>query len=184
MDNIDNIYLCGFMGCNKIAIGKRIARLLKRRFLSLDDYIEKKLRSPICLYCTKWGEESFHRIERLAFEEVACMKNAVVVVGGTAFSYEQNIINAKNSGVIFYLYVPFQDCYKRIVNDSRVPITSGRTNDQLLDIYHKRHTIFKISANYTIPVIHSTDFIARQICKLEDEIHVKTTAGIPITQKN
>lgn len=184
MDNIDNIYLCGFMGCNKIEVGKRTAKLLKRRFLNLDAYIEKKLRMPICLYCAKWGEESFHRIERLASEEVACMKNAVVVVGGTAFSYEQNIINAKNSGTIVYLFVPFQDCYKRIAGDSRTPIATSRTNDQLLDIYHKRHTIFKISANYTIPVVHSTDFTARQICKLEDEIYDKATAGISLPPKD
>lgn len=40
-------FLCGFMGCGKSTIGKFAAALLDKKFIDLDDYIEKKLNMKI-----------------------------------------------------------------------------------------------------------------------------------------
>ena len=37
-----NIVLCGFMGCGKSSVGRRVAKLLERQFCDLDSYIEQQ----------------------------------------------------------------------------------------------------------------------------------------------
>lgn len=39
---MNNIVLCGFMGCGKSTVGKNIARKSGRKFLDMDSYIEEK----------------------------------------------------------------------------------------------------------------------------------------------
>ena len=39
---MDNIVLCGFMGCGKTTVGRNLARKSGRRFVDMDSYIEEK----------------------------------------------------------------------------------------------------------------------------------------------
>lgn len=163
---MNNIYLCGFMGCGKSTIGVRLAQLLGRRFLDLDNFIEKKTKMSIAEIFDEYGEIGFRQIENSVLEEVCLMKNAVVAVGGGTFAYEQNIVISKNSGKIIYLFAQFETCYKRIKSDKRRPLAAKSTKQELLDIYNRRHTLYKIAASYTFDVVHSPELCARHIVKL------------------
>ncbi len=164
---MDNIYLCGFMGCGKTTIGKRLAQLLGRRFLDLDAFIEKKTKRKIHEIFAESGEDQFRQLEHEFLSEVSKMKHAVVSVGGGTFSYEENIILAKQSGKIIYLYLPFETCYKRIRGDRHRPLVAKNTKPQLLELYNKRHTIYKIVSTYQLDAIHSPERCARSLAKLE-----------------
>lgn len=37
-----NIVLIGFMGSGKTSVGKKLSKVLKREFIDMDDFIEKK----------------------------------------------------------------------------------------------------------------------------------------------
>ena len=37
-----NIVLCGFMGCGKSTVGRRLAQILKMDFIDMDQWIEKR----------------------------------------------------------------------------------------------------------------------------------------------
>ena len=53
-----NIILCGFMGCGKSGIGRRLARLAGRSFVDMDEYIEKKAGKTIKEIFAEEGERS------------------------------------------------------------------------------------------------------------------------------
>lgn len=38
---MDNIVLCGFMGCGKTTVGRNLARKSGRKFVDMDSYIEE-----------------------------------------------------------------------------------------------------------------------------------------------
>lgn len=155
------------MGCGKTTIGRRIAQLLGRRFLDLDAYIEKKTKKKIPEIFAEYGEDGFRKLEHEFLYDVSKMKHAVVSVGGGTFSYEENILLAKQSGKIIYLYLPFEACYKRIKGDRHRPLVTKNTKTQLLELYNKRHTIYKIVATYRFDVVHSPERCARSLAKLE-----------------
>ena len=56
---MNNIVLCGFMGCGKSTVGKNIARKSGRKFLDMDSYIEEKAGMTVSEIFEKYGEESF-----------------------------------------------------------------------------------------------------------------------------
>ena len=39
---MNNIVLCGFMGCGKTTVGRNLARKSGRKFVDMDSYIEEK----------------------------------------------------------------------------------------------------------------------------------------------
>ena len=66
-----NIILVGFMGAGKTAVGKALAKLLKRKFIDLDEKIEKAEGMPIAEIFAKKGEPYFRKIEKDAVKEIS-----------------------------------------------------------------------------------------------------------------
>lgn len=161
---MNNIYLCGFAGCGKAALGKLVAKQTGGRFIDLDRFIEKRVGCRPEDFLKQSGGEAFRCLEAAAFEEVCLMHDAVVAVGGSTFDYEHNIVAAKNSGKVIYLFVPFAACYRRI-KSSRVNLY-GLDEQTLFEIYNKRHTIYKISSNNIYEPLYPPEYCAKQLAKL------------------
>lgn len=56
---MNNIVLCGFMGCGKSTVGKNIARKSGRKFLDMDSYIEEKAGMTVSKYLKNTAKKSF-----------------------------------------------------------------------------------------------------------------------------
>lgn len=56
---MNNIVLCGFMGCGKSTVGKNIARKSGRKFLDMDSYIEEKAGMTVSKYLKSTAKKSF-----------------------------------------------------------------------------------------------------------------------------
>ena len=59
---MDNIVLCGFMGCGKSTIGKIIAKKTGKKFIDMDSYIEEKAEMKISEIFEKYGEDKVSQI--------------------------------------------------------------------------------------------------------------------------
>ncbi|MCD6093990.1 MAG: AAA family ATPase, partial [Candidatus Omnitrophica bacterium] len=58
-----NIILVGFMGTGKTVVGKELAKILKTRFIDVDDLIEQKEGRKISRIFKEDGEEYFRNCE-------------------------------------------------------------------------------------------------------------------------
>ena len=67
---MDNIVLCGFMGCGKSTVGRNVARKSGRKFIDMDLYIEKKTNMKISEIFEKYGESGFRDMEHYACLDV------------------------------------------------------------------------------------------------------------------
>ena len=76
------IYLTGFMGAGKSAVGKELARLLRRPFVDLDLSIERAAGSSVASLFARRGEEEFRKLERKALLRAAKRSGVVVALGG------------------------------------------------------------------------------------------------------
>ena len=79
------IVLVGFMGAGKSAVGRRLARRLKYRFVDLDLRIEKRAGKTIAELFREQGEAAFRALEREEAGAVSELENVVVAAGGGAF---------------------------------------------------------------------------------------------------
>ena len=74
---MNNVILCGFMGCGKSTVGKNIARKTGRHFIDMDRYIEQKAGMTVAEIFASKGEEGFRALEHEACRELADRRGTI-----------------------------------------------------------------------------------------------------------
>lgn len=172
-----NIYLCGFMGCGKTHIGKRLAKQLKMNFVDLDNYITSKENRTIPQIFAENGEAYFRQTEAACIKELG--SGYVVATGGGALLNPETARFANENGAVVFLNAPFSLCYQRIQNDKNRPLVVSSTKEQLYELFVARRDVYKAHARYTVRTdgrVKAT--IARIIRKLNSVCEVNENVDL------
>lgn len=100
---MQDIYLVGFMGTGKTAVGRRLAQELDLQLVDIDDLIVKKERRSINDIFAQSGEPYFRKAEKEALKEVAGKRRQVVACGGGIVIDPENITIMKQAGRLICL---------------------------------------------------------------------------------
>jgi len=136
------IYLVGFMGCGKSALGRRLSYLLKMPYYDMDHEIVRQQGMTIPQIFEKYGETRFREIETeflKNFRDEACI---ISTGGGVAVNAENRKI-MRRSGLVFFLDATFEDIYKRIQHDQNRPIVQSSTKEEIEKLYHYRRKFYR-----------------------------------------
>jgi len=98
-----SIALIGFMGAGKTAVGKVLAKRLRKEFVELDLLIEQRAGKSIPEIFQQEGEVAFRELEIAVTKEVSRHKNLVIACGGGIVLNRINIDRLKNESIIVYL---------------------------------------------------------------------------------
>ena len=95
-----NIILLGYMGVGKSLIGQHLSKILNRKFIDLDEYIETKKNRSIHDIFRDSGDIYFRKIESQLLND--CLlnnSNIILSVGGGTPCYNNNmtLINSHNN---------------------------------------------------------------------------------------
>ena len=162
------IFLCGFMGCGKTTVGKKLAKLLGCDFTDMDHYIEQTEGMTISEIFKLHGEEYFRDLETAAIKSFEG-KSGVIATGGGALLRRENGEEAKRIGTPIFINVRFTTCYMRIKDDPNRPIAHNSTREELYRLYRKRKPKYIKNSNYIIDGNKSSAAIARQIKEMTDQ---------------
>jgi len=99
----NNIYIVGFMGTGKTAVGKEIARQLDRKFVDLDSLIEKRQNRKISQIFAEDGEPYFRKVEKKVLKQTSAKRDLVVSCGGGIVLDKENIRIMKDTGAMVCL---------------------------------------------------------------------------------
>lgn len=145
------LFLCGFMGCGKSTIGKKLASRLDRPFVDMDNFIESKEQMSIPEIFEKYGEGHFRELERHYLEVLGQEQGGLVVAtGGGALLNPENSRIAKTAGVVIFLDAPFGLCYKRIAGDPNRPLAASSDKERLHNLYNTREPIYRSHSDFTV----------------------------------
>lgn len=148
---MDNIVLCGFMGCGKTTVGRNLARKSGRKFIDMDSYIEEKAGMKVSEIFEKYGESHFRDLEHEACLELADTKGLVIASGGGAFTFQRNIDAFKDKDKIVLLDVPLDIIKQRLKNDTTRPLLQRPDKeDAMRELYEKRLPIYLAAADITV----------------------------------
>lgn len=157
------IYLCGFMGCGKSTVGRRLAEIVGYNFVDLDRYIEKHSGMTIAEIFNTYGEEHFRKLES---EYIGGFQDGVVVaLGGGAILREENAVCANSIGEVVLIDTKFEMCYRRISGDIRRPIAYNLSEEQLRALYNTRMVKYKAAASIVINGNEPQIVVAKNIAK-------------------
>lgn len=143
-----NIYLCGFMGCGKSHIGRKLSEKLGCTLVDLDAYIEEKEGRTIPEIFAKDGEPHFRELEAKYIREMP--GNSVVATGGGAIINPVTAETARNAGTVVFLDADFDLCYDRIKGDTHRPLVMNNTKEQLLELFNKRRKIYLEHSDFSV----------------------------------
>lgn len=107
------IFLVGFMGCGKSAIGAALAERLGLPFTDLDNQIESVAGRSIHELIKTDGEAKFRAIESEVLKSVVSSP-AVIATGGGVILSSANRELMDVQGTTIWLNTPFDVCWERI----------------------------------------------------------------------
>lgn len=148
---MNNIVLCGFMGCGKTTVGRNLARKAGRKFIDMDLYIEEKAGMKISEIFEKFGESRFRDMEHEACLELADAEGLVIASGGGAFTFQRNIDAFRGKDKIVLLDVPLDIIKQRLKNDTTRPLLQRPDKDEAMrELYEKRLPVYLSAADITV----------------------------------
>lgn len=151
-----NIVLIGLMGSGKTTVGKNIAKILNTEFADTDKLIINKLNKPIKQIFAEKGELFFRSIESEIINELSDKENLVISTGGGSVIREENIKNLQKNAVLFYLYAPSEELFKRIKNSEERPLIKTINPIETLKLLLEQREKFYNQADYKINTCNKT----------------------------
>jgi len=117
-----NLYLVGFMGVGKSAIGRRVARELGFRFLDSDHCIEKYQGKRIPEIFAEWGEAHFRRLERDFIQNGHPEEGCVIACGGGLVVQDGMKELLREKGVVICLFASVESIIERTARNNNRPL--------------------------------------------------------------
>ncbi len=144
MEEVKSVYLTGFMGVGKSAVGRRLARRLGRRFVDLDASIERAAGATVAQVFAKRGEKSFRRLEHAALSRAAKQPGAVVALGGGALLDPRNRALVARTGTLVRLTCSRAELVRRLRphRASRPLLAGGSLTARVAALQKARRTAY------------------------------------------
>ena len=147
-----NIFLIGPMGAGKSAVGRQLARLLRREFLDSDAEIERRTGVDIPFIFEKEGEEGFRRREREVIAELAGLEGIVLATGGGAVVDPANREVLASRGLVVYLEASVEQQLARTRQSSHRPLLeTPDPAERLATLLQQREPLYRELAALTVP---------------------------------
>lgn len=157
------VVLIGFRGVGKTTVGKRLAKMLKWKFLSTDILIEKLSGQNISYLVESKGWKNFRNFE---MEVVRALKNETKVVidcGGGVVENSENISMLSPDSLMVWIDAELKDIFYRLSNAKDRPLLSkSNLEDDIVNNYNRRFPLYQY---YSHIYVNSSEFSEEDICK-------------------
>lgn len=114
--NKSSIFLIGFMGAGKTAVGKRLSLLIHQPFYDADHVIETETGLSISNLFHTYGEHWFRGKESETIDRLTQLPSIVLATGGGAILNPDNRLHLKTFGHVVYLRARLDTLWERIKN--------------------------------------------------------------------
>lgn len=131
------LYLTGFMGSGKSAVGQVLAERLGLGYVDLDLEIERIAGATVVEIFERQGEAGFRHFESQALDALASADGLVVATGGGTIAQPGNR-DRMSGGLVIWLNPPFATIVERIGFLGKAERPLFRDEVQALELYKAR----------------------------------------------
>lgn len=165
---LPSIFLVGPMGAGKSAVGRQLARMLKRDFCDSDAEIERRTGVDIPFIFEKEGEAGFRRRERDVIDELTSRAGIVLATGGGVVLDPENRKVLASRGLVVYLDASVEQQLERTRLSSHRPLLeTPDPAERLASLMRQREPLYRELAAL---VVHTDGRVVREVAQ---EIHHK-----------
>lgn len=143
-----NIILIGMPGAGKSTVGVVMAKIRGMQFIDTDLLLQQQTGVLLQELIDQKGKDAFLDLEA---ETICQVKdcNAIVAPGGSVIGRPESIKHLKETGIVVYLEIAFEELVKRLGDVSARGITIER-DQTLLSLYHERVPLYRKYADITV----------------------------------
>lgn len=168
-----HLFLIGYRGCGKSAVGPVLAGRLRRPFVDADLVLEADAGKTIREIFDTEGELGFRDREAVTLRRLAGGPPAVVATGGGAVLRAVNRELLQGSGFVVWLRAPAECLWERIRGDpataARRPNLAGGGFDEVTQLLAAREPLYAATAHATVDATLSPDRVADHILSFWEE---------------
>lgn len=148
------------MGSGKTSVGQRLAALLARPFVDIDEEIEKSEGMPVSRIFARHGEPYFRALERKELARLNESGSMVIAVGGGAYCDAENRRAMDAAGITVWLDAPLDLIIARCgeIPDSR-PLFGCR--EEMARLLEARRPSYALARHH----IHAGDACVEELAR-------------------
>ena len=136
------------MGSGKTTLGRRLAPLVGRDFIDLDEELERRCGVEVAVVFDIEGEAGFRKRESALLNELVLRHGQVLATGGGSVLDENNRMQMKQNGLIVWLNTSVEQQIRRLERDRRRPLLAAPDRRQrLTEMAKLRNPIYRSLAD-------------------------------------
>lgn len=144
-----NLVLTGMRASGKSYLGKRIAAILGRKFVDIDEMIERSEGLMVAEIVKQKGWEIFRKTEQKICSKYYESKQLVISTGGGAILNPANMKALKKNGVNVFIFADPTVLSQRILKQGNRPsLTGSKPEDEVGDVWLARRDLYLKYADY------------------------------------
>ena len=113
------------MAVGKSAVGRLLARRLKRRFVDLDRVIELSAGLKVKRIFREKGEAYFRKLEKEALAQILDGERQIIATGGGVIMDQENLSLLREKALLICLTASTDTLLKRVGKGSKRPLLKG-----------------------------------------------------------
>ena len=141
-----NVALIGLMGSGKSTLGAMLAQKLERKFIDVDQEIERESGQTIPELFDR-GEHVFRALESEITRKL-CTQNAVMACGGGVVLCPENVKALRESGLVVFIDRPVEKILEDVVVAHRPLLKNGP--EALIEIDKARSDLYRETSHAII----------------------------------
>jgi shikimate kinase len=155
------------MAVGKSAVGRTLARKLKRRFVDLDKVIEKAEGIKVRDIFEQKGEAYFRQCEKEALAEILERHGQIIATGGGVVLDQENVKLLRNKALLICLAASTDVLLKRAGHGGKRPLLKGSNRKERIEEILRQRTNYYAEAHACVETSDlSVDEVAEQIMTL------------------
>ena len=163
------------MAVGKSAIGRTLAKKLRRRFVDLDRVIERAEGRKVREIFEHKGEAYFRQLEKQALADVLEENNQVIATGGGVILDDQNLQILREKALLIGLSAEMDVLLARAGDATKRPLLQGSNRREKIEILLRQRAARYAQAHVTIDTSNLT--VDQVVKKIMGMLEVRKTVG-------
>jgi shikimate kinase len=158
-DNHPNLVLIGYRATGKTSVGARLAELLHRRFVDLDQVLVREAGKSVADIVAQGGWAEFRRLEKELVARYREAHGQVLATGGGVVLDPDNVAALRENGILIWLTADPAAIQARLAQDqprdaNRPSLTGGDTIREVAEVLEGRAPFYQAAAQIIVDTTH------------------------------
>ena len=154
-----NLVLIGYRATGKTSVGVRLAEVLQRPFVDLDQVLVREAGRSVADIVAQGGWAEFRRLERELVARYRDVRGLVLATGGGVVLDPNNVAALRENGILIWLTADPVAIQDRLSQDqprdaNRPSLTGGDTIREVAAVVEERAPLYQAAAQISIDTTH------------------------------